>query len=174
MSCMSDTPLCPCGSTTTLLTAPQSKFLHHYVMCEDTGKIIGDLMQSLSAPAPPSPEEQRAIIESVLSKEYTYTDGYYFCNVCDDCDEPYEGSEQAEECYKNCSRSLGDLICSGCEMPAPEHSNMSGLPTGWTWLDPDHGIAACPPCQNAWETDNPEAPLDSWPPQQPPHGGRLN
>jgi hypothetical protein len=31
-----------------------------------------------------------------ITQKMTYTDGYYFCNVCD---EPHECEELAEECY---------------------------------------------------------------------------
>ena len=33
------------------------------------------------------------------TEKMTYTDGHYFCNVCDS---PHEGESLAEACYDNC------------------------------------------------------------------------
>ena len=40
-------------------------------------------------------------------EKYTYTDGYYFCNVCDT---PHEGAELAEECFDDCGGTALDSI----------------------------------------------------------------
>jgi hypothetical protein len=34
-----------------------------------------------------------------ITEEYTFTDGFYFCNICD---EPHEDPDNAEECYRDC------------------------------------------------------------------------
>lgn len=33
------------------------------------------------------------------TEKFTYTDGSYFCNICDS---PYEGEELAVDCYEAC------------------------------------------------------------------------
>jgi len=42
-----------------------------------------------------------------ITEKFTYTDGYYFCNVCDT---PHEGEENAEECFDSCGGTILDSI----------------------------------------------------------------
>jgi len=35
-----------------------------------------------------------------MAEKYTYTDGCYFCNLCD---RPHEDAELAEACYDDCA-----------------------------------------------------------------------
>lgn len=39
--------------------------------------------------------------------KYTYTDGLYFCNVCD---EPYPSSTGAADCFDDCGGTALDSI----------------------------------------------------------------
>jgi len=62
------------------------------------------------------------------TKEFTYTDGYYFCNVCDS---PHEGETNAVDCFNDCAGNL-PFICFKCEdtglvsAPDPAFPNLRG------------------------------------------------
>jgi hypothetical protein len=56
---------------------------------------------------------------SRVTKKVTYTDGSYFCNVCDS---PHEGESLAEACYDDCL--VEAVICEECGDPLTKEGDV--------------------------------------------------
>jgi len=55
------------------------------------------------------------------TEKFTYTDGSYFCNICDS---PHEGEELAEDCYDTHPKRLDIRLADANDNTVEEHGDM--------------------------------------------------